>query len=87
MRKSLPLVLILPIILAAPALADPPADLDACIKLSTQIAKGAGAKINSEAEYAKYYLKQLDLDSACGLRDFARAEKIANDIRAAFHLD
>jgi hypothetical protein len=75
MLKSFSLALILLITLVAPALAGPPADLDACIKLSARIAKGAGAKINSEAEYAKYYLKQLDLDSACGLRDFARAEK------------
>lgn len=73
--------------LTAPVLAEPPANLDACLELSTQIAKGAGAKINSEAEYAKYYLKQLDLNSACGLSDFVAAEKIANDIKATFHLD
>lgn len=87
MLKSLSPALIFLTSLVAPVLAEPPADLDACIKLSSQIAKGAGANINAEAEYAKYYLKQLDLYSACGSRDCVGAEKIANDIRAAFHLD
>jgi hypothetical protein len=73
--------------LAVGALAEPPADLDACIALSTQVAKAAGAKINTEAEYVKYHMRQMDLDSACGLRDFAGAEKIANDMKAQFHLD
>jgi hypothetical protein len=73
--------------LAAPARAAPPADLDACLDLSTQNAKSAGEKIKSEAEYAKFYLKQLNLNSACGTRDFAGAEKIADEMRATFHLD
>ena len=87
MLKSFSLALIFLTALAAPVLAEPPADLDACLKLTAEIVKGAGAKIKSEAEYAKYYPRQLDLVSACGSRDFAEAEKIANDIRAAFHLD
>ena len=62
-------------------------DLDACIKLSNQIAKDAGAKITNEAEFPKYHSWMLDLESACGLRDFAGAEKIANDIKATYHLD
>lgn len=87
MLKSLFPALIFLAALTAPVLAEPPANLDACLELSTQVAKGAGAKIKSEAEYAKYYLKQLDLNSACGLSDFVGAEKIANDIKATFHLD
>ena len=87
MLKSVSLAAIVLTALAAPVLAEPPADLDACIKLSNEIAKGADAKIKSEAEYAKYYLKHLDLNSACGMRDFAGAEKIANEMRATFHLD
>lgn len=87
MLKILCHALIFVMALAAPVLAEPPADLDACLKLSSEIAKGAGAKIKSEADYAKYYVKQLELNSACGLSDFVAAEKIADDIRAAFHLD
>lgn len=87
MVKSLPLSLMFLTTLSGPLLAEPPADLNACIKLSAQIVKSAADKIKSEAEYAKYYSKQLELDSACGLRDFVGAEKIATDIRTAFHLD
>lgn len=87
MLKSIPLATIVLAAAAAPVVAEPPADLDACLALSTQVTKGAVAKIKTEAEYAKYYLKQLDLDSACGLRDFVGAEKIANEIKATFHLD
>jgi hypothetical protein len=67
---------------AFPALAGPPADIDGCIKLSAETARGA--KIQSEAEYIKFHSKLLDLDAACGARDFVGAEKIAADIRAAF---
>jgi hypothetical protein len=87
MSKSLPLALLLLAALAAPVLAEPPADLDACLKLTADITKSADAKIKSEADYAKYHLMHLDLISACGLRDFAEAEKVADKIRAAFHLD
>jgi uncharacterized protein YfaP (DUF2135 family) len=87
MLNRVTLASILLLALAPPALADPPADLDACLDLWTQIAKSAGEKIKSEAEYAKYYLKQLNLASACGTRDFAGAEKIADEMRATFHLD
>jgi len=65
-----------------PVLAEPPADLDACIKLSAQTVKEANNK--TEADYAKFHFKHMDLDAACGARDFAGAEKIANDIKAAF---
>ena len=61
--------------------AGPPADIDGCIKLSAETARGA--KIQSEAEYIKFHSKLLDLDAACGARDFVGAEKIAADIRAA----
>ena len=76
--------LALPILtaLAIPALAGPPADLDACIKLSAETARAAN--VQSEAEYAKFHLKLMDLDAACGARDLAGAEKIATEIRAAF---
>lgn len=73
--------------LAIPALAEPPADLEACLKLSGQIAKKAGDKINSQADYLKFHFKFMDLNSACGLKDFAGAEKAANDIKATFRLD
>jgi len=87
MLKSVSLAVIFLTAVAAPGLTEPPADLDACLALSTRITKGAVAKIKTEAEYAKYYLKQLDLDSACGLRDFVGAEKIADEIKATFHFD
>jgi len=87
MLKTFPLVLALLAAAALPALAEPPADLDACIKLSNQIAKDAGAKITTEAEFPKYHSRMLELDFACGQRDFAGAEKIANDIKATYHLD
>lgn len=73
--------------LAVPAFAEPPADLDQCLELSGKIAKSAGAKINSQADYIKFHFKFMDLNSACGLKDFAGAEKIANDIKATFKLD
>jgi hypothetical protein len=87
MLKRCSLGFALLIALSSPVLADPPADLDACIALSAQVAKAAAAKIKTEAEYARYHLRSLDIDSACGLRDFAGAEKIANDIKATFHLN
>ena len=87
MLKTFPLVLALLTAAALPALAEPPADLEACIKLSNQIAKDAGAKVTTEAEFPKYHSRMLDLNSACGLKDFAGAEKIANEIRATYHLD
>ncbi len=68
-----------------PALATPPADIDACIKLSADTARAANA--NTEAKYAKFYMRLLDLDSACGQRDFATAEKISEEIKAAFPPD
>lgn len=74
-------------LIAPPAMAEPPADLDACLKLATDVAKSAGAKIKTEAAYAQFYKRQLSLNSACGTNDFAGAEKIANDIRAEFQLD
>lgn len=79
-----PFSLALPILtaLAISAQAEPPADLDACIKLSAETAKGAN--VRSEAEYAKFHFKLMDLNAACGMRDFAGAEKIAADIRASF---
>jgi hypothetical protein len=73
--------------LAIPVLAEPPGDLDACLELSGQIAKSAGAKIKSEADYVKFHFKFMDLNSACGTKDFAGAEKIADDIKATFQLD
>lgn len=71
--------------LAVPVLAEPPADLDACLKLSAQTVKDANIK--TEAEYAKFHFKLLDLEAACGARDFVGAEKIANDIKAAYPAD
>lgn len=68
--------------LALPALAEPPADLDACVKLSGETAKAAN--VQSEAEYVKFHFKLMDLYAACGAKDFAGAEKIADEIRAAF---
>lgn len=71
---------------ALPAMAEPPADLNACIKLSSKIAREAAPKVSTEAEYPKFHMKMMDLDSACGLRDFAGAEKIANEIKATYQL-
>jgi hypothetical protein len=71
--------------LAIPAWAEPPADIDACIKLSAETARAAN--VRSEKEYAKFHLRLMDLDAACGARDFAGAEKISADIKAAFPSD
>jgi len=68
--------------MALPARAEPPADIDACIKLSAETTRAA--KIQSQAEYIKFHFKILNLDAACGARDFVGAEKIAREIRAAF---
>ena len=67
---------------AVRALAGPPADLDACLKLSAETARAAN--VQSEAAYVKFHSKFLDLNAACGALDFVGAEKIAADIRAAF---
>ncbi len=86
MSKIIPLALLgLAAILAVTALAAqaaPPADIDACIKLSADTAKAAN--VQTEAAYVKFHSKLLDLDAACGARDFAGAEKIAAEILAAF---
>ena len=87
MSKIFPLVLFFLAAAALPALGEPPADLEACLKLSSQIAKDAGAKIKGEADYPKYHLKMMDLNSACGLKDFVGAERIANEMRADYKLD
>jgi len=55
MRKSTILALTFVVPFASPALAEPPADLDACIALSARTARAATAKITSEAEYVKYH--------------------------------
>jgi hypothetical protein len=87
MLKSISFALIVLMAFVPPVAAEPPADLAACLKLAAQITKGADAKIKNEAEYARYFPKRRDLDSACGSRDFVGAEKIADEIRATFHLD
>jgi hypothetical protein len=80
--NSLALPLPLLTLSAVRALAGPPADLDACLKLSAETARAAN--VQSEAAYAKFHFKFLDLNAACGALDFVGAEKIAADIRAAF---
>ncbi len=59
--------------LILPALAEPPADLDACIALSAATARAANVK--NRSAYAKFHMRLLSLDSACGSQDFAEAEK------------
>jgi hypothetical protein len=68
-----------------PALAAPPADIDACIKLSADTARAANA--NTEAKYVKFHKRLLDLDMACGQQDFATAEKLSGEIKAEFPPD
>jgi hypothetical protein len=80
--KISPLALPFLALLSLPALAEPPADIDACIKLSAETARTAN--VRTEAEYFKFHMVLMNLDAACGAGDFAGAEKIANDIRAAF---
>jgi hypothetical protein len=63
-------------------LADPPADIDACIKLSADTA--SAAKVDTEAKYVKFHMRLMDLDSACGARDYVTAEKISDEIKATF---
>ena len=85
MLKIFPVAFAFLTALASSGVAEPPADLYACIKLSAQTAKEANIK--TEAEYAKFHFKLMDLDAACGARDFIGAEKIANDIKAAYRPD
>ncbi len=80
--KALSLAFVVLTIFGLPAQAEPPADLDACIALSAATARAANVK--SEADYVKFHSRLLDLDAACGARDFAGADKIAADILAAF---
>ncbi len=71
--------------LALPALAEPPADIDACLKLSADTARAANA--NTEAKYVKFHKRMLDLDMACGQQDYATAEKLSGEIKAEFPPD
>lgn len=87
MRKSLSFATLCLLALAVPARAQPPADLDACIGLLARITRAGEAKIKSETEFVRFHSKHHDLMFACGQRDFAGAEKIANEIRATFRLD
>ena len=68
--------------LILPARAAPPADLDQCLALSAETARAANVK--TEAAYVKFQSMLLNLDSACGLQKFDEAEKISNEIKAAF---
>ena len=68
--------------LILPALAAPPADLDACLSLSAETARAANVK--TEAAYVKFHSMLLNLDSACGSQNFADAEKLSNEIKAEF---
>lgn len=87
MTKGLFIASLCLIALAAPVRAQPPADLDGCLALLARITRSAEVHIKSEAEYVRFHSRHLDLMSACGQRDFTEAEKIANDMRATFHLD
>lgn len=64
------------------ALAAPPADIDECLKLSGDTAKAA--KVDTEAKYVKFHSRMLDLDVACGRRDYVAAERISAEIKAEF---
>ena len=70
---------------AGQTFAGPPADIDACIKLSADTARAANA--NTEAKYVKFHMRMLDLDMACGQRDYVAAEKLSAAIKAEFHPD
>jgi hypothetical protein len=70
---------------ALPALANPPTDIDGCIKLSADTARAA--KVDTEAKYVKFHMRLMDLDSACGSRDYVTAEKISEEIKATFPAD
>ena len=87
MRKSIFFASLLLSTLATAVAAEPPRDLDACLTLSAETVKSAAAKIKTEAEYKKFYLRQLDLASACGLGKFEEAEKIVIEIRITYRLD
>ncbi|WP_334149067.1 hypothetical protein [Hyphomicrobium sp.] len=82
MIKISPLTLLSLTVLAFPARAEPPADIDACIALSSETTRAANIK--TETDYVKFHSMLLNLDSACGARDFAEAEKISHEIKAAF---
>ncbi|MBN8910664.1 MAG: hypothetical protein J0H65_01115 [Rhizobiales bacterium] len=82
MLKISPLTLLFLAAVALPARAEPPADVDACIALSAETARAAN--IQTEADYVKFHSKLLNLDAACGARDFVEAEKISREIKATF---
>ncbi len=82
MLKISPLTVLFLAAAAVPVRAEPPADIDACIALSAEITRAAN--IRTEADYAKFHFKLLNLDAACGARDFVGAEKIAQEIKETF---
>ena len=85
MIRTLSLIMLWLAALSVHSLAVPPTDIDGCIKLSADTARAANA--NTEAKYVKFHMRLMDLDMACGERDYAKAEKISDEIKAAFPPD
>jgi hypothetical protein len=83
--KIFPFALLGLVAFPIPALADPPPDIEACIKLSADTAKAA--QVDSEVKYVKFHMRLMDLDTACGARDYVAAEKISDEIKATFPSD
>lgn len=70
-------------LIAAPALAAPPADQDACSKLSFDLAEKAVAKKPSEADAVKIDELIGKLEGQCNESKFTEAEATAKQIEAA----
>lgn len=69
-------------LIAAPALAAPPADQDACNKLSFDLAEKAVAKKPSEAQAVKIDELIGKLEGLCSDSKFAEAETTSKEIEA-----
>lgn len=69
-------------LLAVPALAAPPADQEACNKLSFALAEKAVAKTPSEAQAVKIDELIGKLEGQCNEGKFAEAEATAKEVEA-----
>lgn len=82
MLKTSALAAALAIAAVIPALAAPPADVDACNKLAVDLANDPKSETLSEEDYAKFFGSIMALNQTCQDGDLAGAGAIADQIEA-----
>lgn len=80
MKKHLALVAAVAMGFATPALAQ---DADACLKQAFDLAASAEGKKLSDAQLAKVEELLAKMEGLCDAKDFAGADKVAAEVKAA----